>query len=107
VNPKTRDQKIVDEKLAEANSRFDQLESMLSSGPFAVGSSFTVADCALVPTMFFANLMLPMLGGQPVLEKRPKLAAWWAKVQERPAVQKVLGEQQEALMKMQQTGKAT
>ncbi len=107
VNPQTRDQKLVDEKLAESNMRFDQLEAMLSSGPYAIGSAFTLADCALIPTMFFATLLAPMLGGQPVLDHRPKLAAWWAKVQERPAVRKVLAEQQEALMKFQQTGKGT
>ena len=45
-----------------------------------------------------------MLGGQPVVDHRPKLAGWWSKVQERPAVQKVLGEQQEAVMEFQQSG---
>jgi glutathione S-transferase len=107
VDPKTRDQKLVDEKLAEANVRFDQLERMLSAGPYATGTAFTLADCALVPTMFFAVLLAPLLGGQPVLENRPKLAAWWTRVQERPAAQRVLGEQQEALAKFQQTGKGT
>lgn len=107
VNPKTRDQKLVEEKLAEANLRFDQLEAMLSAGPYAIGTAFTLADCALVPTTFFAVLLTPMLGGQPALDRRPKLAAWWAKAQERPAVQKVLSEQQEALMKFQQSGKGT
>jgi hypothetical protein len=46
------------------------------------------------------NLMLPMLGAPAFTDGRPKLAAWWAKVQERPTVQKVLSEQQEALMQM-------
>ena len=107
VNPATRDQKLVDEKLKEVVLRVDQLEARLSSGPYALGSMFTLADCALIPTMFFATLLLPMLGGPSVLDTRPKLAAWWAKVQERPTVQKVLGEQQAALMEMQQTGKTS
>ena len=106
VDPKTRDQKLVTEKLAEANLRFDQLEVMIGA-PYAVGDAFTLADCALIPTMFFANLLAPLLGGTPILEKRPKLAAWWTKMQARPAAQKVLAEQQEALIKFQQTGKGS
>lgn len=102
VSAKEKDQKFIGEKLAEIKTRLDQLEAMLSSGPYALGSTFTLADCALVPTMFFANLLLPMLGGPSPTDGRPKLTAWWSKVQERSTVQKVLGEQQQALMEMQQ-----
>ena len=102
VSAKEKDHKFIADKLAEIKTRFDQLESMLSPGPYALGNEFTLADCALIPTMFFANLLLPMLGGPSPTDGRPKLAAWWAKVQERPTVQKVLGEQQQALMEMQQ-----
>ena len=42
--------------------------------------------------------MLPMLGSKPFNEGRPKLAAWWSQVQKRPTVEKVLAEQQQALM---------
>jgi glutathione S-transferase len=94
---KERDQQLVAEKLAELNLRLDQLESKLSPGPFASGGAFTLADCALVPTFFFMNLMLPLLGSKPFAEGRPKLAAWWSSVQKRPAVGKVLTEQQQAL----------
>src|SRR5438477_111580 len=34
----------------------------------------------------------------PLLPKGPKPAAWWSQVQKRPAVEKVLAEQQQALM---------
>ena len=104
VSAKEKDQKLIAEKSAEFKTRADQLESMLSDGPYAVGSAFTLADCALVPTMFFANLLGPMLGAPAPTEGHPKLAAWWEKVQQRPAVQKVLAEQQEALAQMQQQG---
>src|SRR5713101_5467361 len=88
ASAKERDQKLIAEKL--------------STGPFAIGSAFTLADCALVPTFFFANLMLPMLGSKPFSEGRPKLAAWWSQVQKRPTVEKVLAEQQQALMERMQ-----
>jgi glutathione S-transferase len=100
VTAKEKDDKLIAEKLEEIKNRLDQLEVMLSAGPYAMGSDFTMADCALAPTMFFANGLLPMLGGRPFAEGRPKLAAWWTKVQERPSVKKVLAEQQEALAQM-------
>jgi len=102
VSAKDKDQKLISEKLGDIKTRLDQLEAMLSNGPYAIGAAFTFADCALIPTMFFANLLMPMLGAPSPTEGRPKLAAWWAKVQERGSVQKVLAEQQTALMEMQQ-----
>src|SRR5208282_4410753 len=97
VNPKTRDAKIVTEKLAEVNNRLDQLEKMIADGGFAAGPEFTFADCALAPTMFFLTNLLPTFGSKPPLEGRPKLARWWTQVQTRPSVRKALAEMAEAL----------
>lgn len=102
VSAAPRDTALIAEKLAEIATRLDQLEAVLDGAPYAAANAFTLADCALVPTMFFAALLLPMLGAPAFTEGRPKLTAWWAKVQERPSVQKVVGEQQQALMEMQQ-----
>ena len=107
VSAKEKDQKLIAEKLADITTRLEQLETLLSSGPYALGHAFTLADCALIPTCFFMNLMLPMTGAPAFTEGRPKLAAWWAKVQERPTVQKVLAEQQEALMEMQRASRVS
>src|SRR6059058_1998700 len=46
ASTKERDQKLIAEKLAELNLRLDQLELMLSMGPYAIGNAFTLADCA-------------------------------------------------------------
>jgi glutathione S-transferase len=101
LNPKTRDDKAVNEKLAELQGRIDQLESMLAEpGNFAAGPEFTLADCALAPTTFFLINMLPGFGAKPPLESRPRLAAWWNKVQSRPSVAKGLGEMGAALKAM-------
>ncbi len=97
LDPKTRDAKLVADKLAEINTRLDQLDKMLSDGAFAAGQDFTFADGALAPTMFFFTSLLPMLGSKPALEGRPKLARWWNSVQARPSVKKVLAEMGEAL----------
>ena len=100
LNPKSRDEKVVTEKLTEIQTRLDQLEGMLApAGNFAAGADFTLADCALVPTTFFFTNMLPGFGAKP-LDGRPKYAAWWAKVQTRPSVAKALGEMGVALKAM-------
>ena len=60
--------------------------------------TLTVADCALAPTMLFVAMVLPMLDAPSPLEGRPRLAAWWAVVQERPSVQAVHDEQRAAAL---------
>jgi glutathione S-transferase len=106
LNPKTRDEKIVNEKLAELQTRLDQLESMLAEpGNFAAGQDLTLADCALAPTTFFITNILPGFGANAPLEHRPKLAAWWSKVQERPSVKKALTEMAEAMKQMMGGGR--
>ncbi len=106
LNPKSRDEKVVNEKLTELQTRLDQLESMLAEpGNFAAGPDFTLADCALAPTTFFVTNVLLEFGWIGPLEKRPKLAAWWSKVQERPSVKKALGEMGEALKAMMGGGR--
>jgi glutathione S-transferase len=99
MNPKTRDNNVVNEKLTEINNRLDQLEKMLPDSGFACGD-FTLADCALAPTMFFAVNLLGMFGAKPPLEGRAKLAKWWTHVQTRPSVKKALGEMAEAMAAM-------
>ena len=100
LNPKSRDDKVVTEKLTELQGRLDQLEAMLAEGGYAAGADFTLADCALAPTIFFVVNMLPGFGAKPPLEGRPRLTAWWANVQERPSVKKGLAEMAEALKAM-------
>jgi glutathione S-transferase len=106
LNPKGRDEKLVNEKLTEVQNRLDQLETMLAApGNFAAGPDFTMADCALAPTIFFMINMLPGFGAKPPLEARPKLAAWWDQVRTRPSVQKGLAEMEEALKAMMGGGR--
>src|SRR6266446_3707124 len=106
LNPKTHDDKVVTEKLAELQRRLDQLEAMLAPpGNFACGPEFTLADCALAPTTFFLVNLLPGFGAKPAIEGRPKLAAWWEKVNTRPSVKKAVAEQAEALKAMMGGGR--
>ena len=104
MNPKTRDEKVVGEKVTDLKNRIGQLEKMLADGGFACGSEFTLADCALAPTIFFVTNLGPAFGLKP-LDGHPKIAAWWTHVQTRPSVKKGLGEMGEALAAMQRGGR--
>ena len=97
VGAKEKDQTLITAKLEEIDERFDQLEKLVAGKNGFVADEFTFADCTLIPTMFFATLLLPMLGGKNPVETRSKLGAWWQTMQTRPNVKKVLSEQQEAL----------
>ena len=93
------DDKFIQEKITEVNNRLDQLEGMIGN-QWAAGSTFTLADCALAPTMFFMTTFLPQFGSKPPTEGRPKITAWWNRVQEQPSVKKALDEQRAALAAM-------
>lgn len=92
MNPKTRDAKLVAEKLAELAQRLDQLEELVVAGPYAAGPELTLADCALGPVFFFLTRLMPALGAPSPLDGRPKLAKVGATVAQHPAVSKVLAE---------------
>ena len=96
MNPKTRDANLVKDKTAELTTRLDELEGRLADSGFATGADFTLADCALAPTLFFAVNLMPRFG-LAALEGRKKLSAYWAHLQARPSVKKALGEMGEAL----------
>ena len=96
---KQLDAGFVEEKIAELGSRLDQLNAMIA-GPWVTGDAFTLADAALAPTIFFLVNIMPMFGAKAPLEGRPKLAAWWKQVQQRPSARETLGEQQAALAAM-------
>jgi len=98
-DPKTRDAAVVTQKLTELQANLELLESLLDKDDsFAVGSALTLADCALFPLFFFMTRLIPVLGGKNPLDGRPRLAAWWETVGKHPAVSRVNGEMEAALV---------
>jgi glutathione S-transferase len=92
LSPKSRDAKLVGEKLAELAAKLDQLEQLLAAEPFAAGKELSLADCALAPQFFFMTRIMPIVGGPSPLEGRPKTARVGEAVARHPAVARVLGE---------------
>lgn len=98
MNPATRDAAVVDAAFGKLDEAFAYLERFLGDGPYAVGASFSTADCSLAPLLFFMGLFSQSFARPDLLAKHPKLAAYAARLRSDPNVQKVYGEMQKALM---------
>jgi glutathione S-transferase len=82
------------ERLADG---LDRLEHFIAPDGYAAGSELTRADCVLGPALFGVPALGPLLGDAELLARRPKLAAYAARISQHPAVAKVLAELQAAL----------
>ena len=90
VNPATRDAKKVDTGLTDLSKALSGLEHFISGGKYALGATPTLADCALVPALFFVNAIGPAFGQANLLG--PKAKAYYAAVQTDPNAAKIVGE---------------
>jgi glutathione S-transferase len=68
-----------------------------SSGGYAVGTALSLADCALVPILFFADAVLPMLGRAHAFAAAPVVGRYWASAAATPVAARVLAEMRAAL----------
>ncbi len=62
-----------------------RFEQELTGGPWLLGETFSIADCALAPPLVY-------LQGMGLLKDLPKLEAYLGRVKERPSVARVLEE---------------
>jgi glutathione S-transferase len=64
-------------------------ESEMAGRPWAAGGSFTLADCAAAPALFYVNEGIESLAG-----RYPALAAYLTRLKERPSYARALAEAQ-------------
>jgi glutathione S-transferase len=64
---------------------YSVLEKRLGDGAFAAGDSFTMADCAAAPALFYADKNVPIDG-------HPKSAAYLERLKQRPSFARALKE---------------
>jgi glutathione S-transferase len=57
------------------------------TGPWAMGEAFSLADCAALPALFYADYAVPLAGW-------PELAGYLGRLKARPSVARVLAEAQ-------------
>jgi glutathione S-transferase len=69
----------------ELSTAYDWIEGQLGD-PWAVGDTFTLADCAAAPSLFYADWV------QPIGETRPQLKGYRAALLAHPAVARCVDE---------------
>ncbi len=79
-----RDPFGVEQLRGQIRAGYDLIAPMIA-GPWAMGEAFTLADCAALPALFYADYAVP-------LADSPELAAYLGRLKARPSVGRVLAE---------------
>lgn len=103
-NPETRDAEITATAVAAVEEGLAHLDAFLSpSGPYATGKHLTLADCQLVPTLFFVRALGPAFG-KDWISAYPRVAAYMKALAGDETASKIQGEMMDALIHFQKTG---
>jgi glutathione S-transferase len=78
------DSKFVREALEHHDKLLKTMDESLERGPWLAGAAFSLADAAVIP--YILRLDLLRLGG--LWRNRPRIAAWYARMRERPSCRK-------------------
>lgn len=68
------------------NTAYDVIEAQLGARAFIVGDSFTMADCAAAPALWYGVRNAPLGGGYP------RIAAYLERLKQRPSFARALKE---------------
>lgn len=105
LDPSSRDQALVTSGLQSLDEGFVICERLLKDGgyrggPFAVGSSLTLADCSLVTGLFFVNALLPRFGRVPAFAGFETLGSYYDAAIREPVAGRIVAEMGAALARM-------
>lgn len=81
-----RDAHGVAEARALLDTAYGILETEMAAKTWAAGDSFTLADCAAAPALYYAGLV------QPFADKHPRLEAYFQRLVARPSFARVVEE---------------
>ena len=81
-----RDALGVEHARAQMETAYAVIDEHVRVGPWAMGADFTLADCAAMPALFYANKVAPFEG------RWKNLTAYLARLESRPSVARVLRE---------------
>jgi glutathione S-transferase len=76
----------VEEARARLRTSSGMIEQQMSSGGWAMGDQFSLADCAAAPPLFYGSMVVPF-GGE-----RRHLAAYFERLKARPSFARVMEE---------------
>lgn len=94
------DSSALETAMAEVDRDLGILDGFVAERGHAVGPVFSLADCALVPTIMVAEVLLQRLGRSGALAAAPRTAAWWDRTRQEAPVARVVAEMDEALAKL-------
>lgn len=81
-----RDPHGVEEADAKLAVAYDVVNGWVATSTWAYGESFSMADCAAAPALFYAHKI------KPIDARHPDLAAYYARLEQRPSFARVLAE---------------
>ena len=87
-----RDNGVGDQLATEVVRNLKALDRLIGTDGFACSGRITLADCALVPGLFFAQVVLPAAGLDSPIPARANVAAYWAAIQKNEHAARVLVE---------------
>lgn len=82
--PKADEAKIA-EAMKKAETSLDALEGLIGDGDYLVGKDVSLADLMAAPIFDYFERTPE---GKSAIAKRPKVAAWWQRIQNHPTVAK-------------------
>lgn len=99
MNPEKRDAEAVEQGFADLAKALANLEHNLGDKRFAVGDAYSLADCSLVPVLFFVAVM------EKSFERKGsfgngKLAAYWAEIRHDDVTARVIAELEDGVRRL-------
>jgi glutathione S-transferase len=89
---KTRNDGVRDLLAGQVVRNIKALDRMIGRDGFACLGRLTMADCALTPGLFLVENVLPATGVDNPIPANPRVAAYWAAIQQNAHAAKVLAE---------------
>lgn len=80
-----RDEAAIERARKHIAVTYDHLDRRLADQTWVCGESFTVADCALIPPLYYAQHLAPF-------DAYPSIRRYWKRAQQRPSYRKVMDE---------------
>ena len=106
-DPSKRDPAVVDAQFEKLDDAIGFLERTMGDGAYAFGTGITMADCVLVPNLFYVLAFMKAFGKPDLLAGHAKLAGYIEAVRKDPNVAKVWGELQTSFDHYAATGQFT
>jgi glutathione S-transferase len=85
-----RDNAVSEQLAVEVVRNLKALDKLMGTDGFAACSRITLADCALVPGLFFVENVMPSVGVDPPIPAIANVAAYWSAIQKNEHAAKVL-----------------